>query len=472
MSESIDASSHTQAMATVLDQSQESHIDQLHRAAIGPVNTDYYLPILARFEAYDRGSPSWNWAASLCTLNWMAFRGLWRPALAYLATLVGAALGLMALTHFATGMAESIRWGLWSALATLALLVPGFFGNIWLFNNHRKRLVQALAATPTLRDACLQLSRQASSRQRMLGLAMANGTLAITLASAWFWYPGNTLRDRASGERSGAVVGATVAPGPASQATGLASTPAAPAPSPTPASTHTSAPSTDPQAAASAASQPLAPASAPTSAPTSAPASAVSPQALAPAASAAAAPVPLTRPAEAASATVSATPMAAATQQAPPLATPPRLSQAATRHAAIASRSRKAHTQAAAPAPALAPAPAARPEAAPGAPARATPPPKRALAASTGTTPAAPASRATAEGRFQINVGLFAQRDNAQRAVERLQGAGLPVTTQDLARASGTLTRVRVGPFATREQADAAARQIRTLQLDAVVVRP
>lgn len=441
MSETIDASSTAQAMVTVLDQSQESHIDQLHRAAIGPVNTGYYLPILARFEAYDRGSPSWNWAASLCTLNWMAFRGLWRPALAYLATLVAAALGLMALTHFATGMAESIRWGLWSALATLAFLVPGFFGNIWLFNNHRKRLAQALAATPTLRDACLQLSRQASSRQRLLGLAMANGTLAITLASVWFWYPRSTLHDSARGERSGAVVGATVASGPASQSTGLASTPA-------------SAPSTDPHAAAAPAREP----------------------------------VPLTLPTEAASATASAAPMAAASdpvapaavaaaiQQAPLPVTAPRLSQAATRHAAIAARSRKAHARAAAPAaapaPALAPVPAARPAVAPGGPARATPPPQRAPAASTGTTPPAPASRATAEGRYQINVGLFAQRDNAQRAVERLQGAGLPVKTQDLARASGTLTRVRVGPFATREQADAAAAQIRALQLDAVVVRP
>lgn len=434
MSETIDSSSHALAMVTVLDQSQESHIDQLHRAAIGPVNAGYYLPILARFEAYDRGSPSWNWAASLCTLNWMAFRGLWRPALAYLATLVAAALGLMALTHFSTGMAESIRWGLWSALATLALLVPGFFGNIWLFNNHRKRLARALAATPTLRDACLQLSRQASSRQRLMGLGMANGVLAIALASVWFWYPRHALHDTARLEHGGAVVGTASVANAASQAVD---------------------------------ERPPAPATA---------------------ASDAAAPAPVTPPATAASAAVatavapepaaSDAPPAAAPQAAAPAA-PPRLSQAATRHAAIASRSRKAHRTAvvasapqAAAAAATAPASAARPAAIPEAPARATAAPKRAPDAAASATPSAPASRATTEGRFQINVGLFAQRDNAQRAFDRLQAAGLPATTQELSRNGGSLTRVRVGPFASREQADAAARQIRALQLDAVVVRP
>jgi cell division septation protein DedD len=471
MSETIDSSSHALAMVTVLDQSQESHIDQLHRAAIGPVNTGYYLPILARFEAYDRGSPSWNWAASLCTLNWMAFRGLWRPALAYLATLVAAALGLMALTHFATGMAESIRWGLWSALATLALLVPGFFGNIWLFNNHRKRLARALAATPTLRDACLQLSRQASSRQRLMGLGMANGVLAIALASAWFWYPKHALHDAARLEHGGAVLG-TAAPASAASAAAV------------PASTPASSPAIDgPSGGASA------PGAAATSPPiASAPSAAASPQAVATAAADAAAPAPVTPPATAASAAVatalapepaaSDAPPAEAPQAAAPAA-PPRLSQAATRHAAIASRSRKAHSTAvvasapqAAVAAATAPASAARPAAIPEAPARATAAPKRAPHAAASVTPSGPASRATTEGRFQINVGLFAQRDNAQRAFDRLQAAGLPATTQELSRNGGRLTRVRVGPFASREQADAAAQRIRALQLDAVVVRP
>ena len=70
-----------------------------------------------------------------------------------------------------------------------------------------------------------------------------------------------------------------------------------------------------------------------------------------------------------------------------------------------------------------------------------------------------------------INVGLFAQDDNARRAAVKLREAGLTVVTQELQRASGSLTQVRVGPFATRADADDAAQKIRALKLDAVVAR-
>ena len=56
----------------------------LYRAAIGPIRTDHYLRLFTHFEAADRPGIHWNWAASLCTLNWMAFRRLWGAALAYM----------------------------------------------------------------------------------------------------------------------------------------------------------------------------------------------------------------------------------------------------------------------------------------------------------------------------------------------------------------------------------------------------
>ncbi|MEP6972345.1 MAG: SPOR domain-containing protein, partial [Betaproteobacteria bacterium] len=102
-----------------------------------------------------------------------------------------------------------------------------------------------------------------------------------------------------------------------------------------------------------------------------------------------------------------------------------------------------------------------------------------AASAGAATEPAAPvkdkpartATPDASDATYLINVGLFAQSDNAQRAFTRLTQAGLPATTQQLQRSAGTLTRVRVGPFASRAQADAAALQIRALQLDAVVIR-
>ena len=148
MPETFDPPSPLLAVTTVLDQSQDSHIDQLQRAAIGPVNADYYRPILSRFETYDRGSPSWNSAACLCTLNWMVFRGMWMTALAYLGGLMLSMAALFAVTRLAAPMAASVEWGLWAAWATLAFLVPGFFGNTWLFRHYRLPLPPRPAPPP------------------------------------------------------------------------------------------------------------------------------------------------------------------------------------------------------------------------------------------------------------------------------------------------------------------------------------
>lgn len=77
----------------------------------------------------------------------------------------------------------------------------------------------------------------------------------------------------------------------------------------------------------------------------------------------------------------------------------------------------------------------------------------------------------TPSGTFAINVGLFAVADNAQRARERLARAGLPVTLEEIATSKGLRSRVRVGPFDERADADAAAERVHALGLEAVVFR-
>lgn len=71
-----------------------------------------------------------------------------------------------------------------------------------------------------------------------------------------------------------------------------------------------------------------------------------------------------------------------------------------------------------------------------------------------------------------INVGIFGEPANAQRAVARLRQRGLPVQTDGVESSRGTLTRVRVGPFERREQAEAAAIAVRELGLEAKVFGP
>lgn len=133
-------------------------------------------------------------------------------------------------------------------------------------------------------------------------------------------------------------------------------------------------------------------------------------------------------------------------------------------------------------APAPAPAQAARPEAkkppAARAPTASRPAPAAKAKASASTpapsTPAAsdalPAPVGTAAG-YYINVGLFAEEANARKAQARLLNEGLPAFRQEIAGAKGRRIRVRVGPYASRAQADAAAASIRAMALEAVVFK-
>lgn len=130
------------------------------------------------------------------------------------------------------------------------------------------------------------------------------------------------------------------------------------------------------------------------------------------------------------------------------------------------------------PAPDPAPdAPAAQPAAsvpepvasAPTAPEPAAAPPPAAAApeeAPTGGEVATPA-----DGRAFIQAGSFGVAANAANLAKRLSDAGLPAQTRGPG-PGGTLTRVIVGPFATRAERDAALARIRALGLpDATAVR-
>lgn len=83
----------------------------------------------------------------------------------------------------------------------------------------------------------------------------------------------------------------------------------------------------------------------------------------------------------------------------------------------------------------------------------------------------APVQRPRARG-FGVNVGMYAVEANAQRAIDRLTGAGLPVLHDPVESARGPLTRVRVGPFERRDQAEQAAARVRALGLEARVYAP
>lgn len=91
----------------------------------------------------------------------------------------------------------------------------------------------------------------------------------------------------------------------------------------------------------------------------------------------------------------------------------------------------------------------------------------RALLDGAGSRPSAAADDA---GRFVVQVGAFADADKAREVRQKLEKAGLKTYTNVAKTADGDRTRVRVGPFGSRADADKAAAKVKGLALSASVL--
>ena len=85
----------------------------------------------------------------------------------------------------------------------------------------------------------------------------------------------------------------------------------------------------------------------------------------------------------------------------------------------------------------------------------------RARAALEGQGSAKAAAAASDAGRFVVQIGAFAEADSAQQIRRKAEGAGLKTYTQVVSTADGKRTRVRVGPFDSRAEAEKAAASLK-----------
>ena len=83
---------------------------------------------------------------------------------------------------------------------------------------------------------------------------------------------------------------------------------------------------------------------------------------------------------------------------------------------------------------------------------------------------ASTAKPAAVEGRFVVQVGAFADPAKARETRARVERAGLKTYTHVAETKAGKRIRVRVGPFATRGEADKAASKIKGLDLPAAIL--
>lgn len=350
----------------------------LHRAAIGPVSIDYYLPIFARFEAAGQGGPGWNWAACLYTFNWLVFRHMWGAALTYVVVVLCAALLLIGLVRLMPDASDMLVIGLWTGFVTLCFVLPGVYGNQWLHAATRKKVLHALTVSKTLKEACEKLSLQAASRKSFIRLVLANMLPLSAVAGACLVFPdvgASVQRVLFRGEKVNAAEDAEKGP--------------TPIPVAAPASASASA---SPPAQAASSHQEVMPPTKP-------------------------------EPVQA-----SATPEEIAALDAAALRYVPR---------------RPLVVSAAASAP---------------------------VSTASAVSAQSPESPQAAL-QYYINVGLFANDWNARHAQAKLTNAGLVSFRQALVTSKGKLTRVRVGPFGSKAEAEAAVKKIHQIGLDAVVIQ-
>jgi hypothetical protein len=403
--------------ATALDTTNEHSTTALYRAAVGGVNPDYYLPLFTRFETAGRGGLSWNWSAALYTLNWLAFRRLWHAALVYGGVVVLLALGVLGIGRLVYQFSNDTQWAMMGGLFALAIVLPGFGGNAMLFAATRQRIEAALKATPSVAEACILLERQAPSRKGLIIQMVANA-LALGLAGySWSQFTGMEPLPSALPRIESANPDArNVAVG---RATDAASAPAA-----------------------QVASAPLPMASAPAAAASSPPSAQPDASAALPAASDAWTPPTATPPPLARTAASAPTAALAASSAAP---SPSKQSARATATPTTVKSSTNA-------------APAAKL----GAARRVNAP------VSVEAQPAAvPTGNVPRALRYSVNVGTFADENNALNAFVRLTDARLPASRQTFVDSKGPRVVVRVGPYDTAAEAEAAADTIRGLGLGA-----
>jgi DedD protein len=72
--------------------------------------------------------------------------------------------------------------------------------------------------------------------------------------------------------------------------------------------------------------------------------------------------------------------------------------------------------------------------------------------------------------RFVVQVGAYADADKAREVRRKLEKAGLKTYTHVAETKEGKRTRVRLGPFATREEADKAADKAKQLEFTPAVL--
>lgn len=391
-------------------------MSDLYRLSVGPVGAAYYQQHFQRFETLGKAVPCWNNAAAFFTLAWLILRKLWRPAGIYAAVLAGVLAlwwwGLHGRVPLAMETTACLLLGL------LLCVVPGFTGTGLYYHHVRKQTLHTLTHAKSLAQARVELATQTITTERLHVVASLQALVALLLAAAVFYAP--------------------------------------PSRAPEQPDTTATQPGTGPQLVIPSvesirAQQPELPAIEPVPLPEPAPAE----------------PLPAPAPEE----QTSASPDAAKDElsvvtfaQSVPVqfTTTPATATAAAAMTATAAAVAAAPAPAPAPQKAKAEAPSKKQVTAPAAMVK--------TKAAPAATPTSTSSKLIA-GKYYLNAGVYAQASNVDAAEKQLRKMKLGAVRQTIKGKNGTLTRLYIGPFEQRKQAEQAATQAKKLRLQTQVLQ-
>ena len=123
-----------------------------------------------------------------------------------------------------------------------------------------------------------------------------------------------------------------------------------------------------------------------------------------------------------------------------------------------------------APAPAVAPKPEPRPTHKPEPKPAPKPEPKVASKVEAKPTPAPKPAEPVSNERFVVQFGAFADPQSAREARQKLERLGIKTYAQEVSTPAGKRTRVRMGPYTSRTEADKALAALRKAGLDGKVL--
>lgn len=82
------------------------------------------------------------------------------------------------------------------------------------------------------------------------------------------------------------------------------------------------------------------------------------------------------------------------------------------------------------------------------------------------------APKPAAEDAYVVQLGAFSSADNAKQLKDKLASGGIKAYTETVTTAQGKQTRVRAGPYPSREAAEKALARVKQLGLDGIVTTP